>query len=95
MLPLRLFVPIVRVGELLCVKGNSRDSKTASSAKGGHTERNLCFFISCRFTNLPLEVTAGAVESLAEDVKWSLETPEMEEEERPWYRFSHVVGMTL
>ncbi|KAL8447912.1 hypothetical protein Emed_004207 [Eimeria media] len=67
------------------------------SLKGSKAERetNACLFLSSRYTNLPLEVAAEAAEALLEDVKWSLETEEMEEEERPWYRFTHVVGVTL
>lgn len=73
--------------------GNPTREEARKSTQASNINSGL--FLSCRYTNLPLEVAAEAAEALAEDVKWSLETPEMEEDERPWYRFSHVVGVTL
>ncbi|KAL8271251.1 hypothetical protein Esti_004817 [Eimeria stiedai] len=87
-----------RLGNLLPLAGSSGSSKAGKGAvKGGSkaAAANACLFISSRYTNLPLEVAAEAAEALIEDVRWSLETNEMDEEERPWYRFTHVVGVTL
>lgn len=83
---------------LLASTESTRSSAAAKhgAVRGRLLEKiNACLFISCRFTNLPLEVAAEAAAALAEDVRWSLETPEMDEDERPWYRFSHVVGVAL
>ncbi|KAL8437176.1 hypothetical protein ACSSS7_001155 [Eimeria intestinalis] len=78
-------------------QSSSSSSSCKGTVKGGSKTAagNTCLFISSRFTNLPLEVAAEAAEALIEDVRWSLETPEMDEEERPWYRFTHVIGVTL
>ncbi|KAL8453888.1 hypothetical protein Emag_001696 [Eimeria magna] len=77
------------------LSSSSKAGKGAVKDGSKATRPNACLFISSRYTNLPLEVAAEAAEALIEDVRWSLETPEMDEEERPWYRFTHVIGVTL
>lgn len=87
--------------ELQRLLAPTEGTRTSTAAKDGAgrgrplEKINACLFISCRFTNLPLEVAAEATAALAEDVRWSLETPEMDEDERAWYRFSHVIGVAL
>ncbi|XP_026192608.1 uncharacterized protein LOC34622560 [Cyclospora cayetanensis] len=75
--------------------GASKATKGKADTSETRGETMTGLLIGCRLRNLPLEVAAEAAEALAEDVKWSLETPEMDEEERPWYRFTHVVGTAL
>ncbi|KAL8434243.1 hypothetical protein Efla_002008 [Eimeria flavescens] len=92
------WVPYIFAGKLLPIREVSNSSKTEDleqKKRPNAVKTNASLFISGRFTNLPLEVAAEAAEALVEDVRWSLETPEMEEDERPWYRFTHVIGVAL
>lgn len=64
-------------------------------SKNSDCKDQVGILIGSRFANLPLEVTVAAAESLKEDIQWSMSTPEMNEDERLYYDFKYVVGITL
>ncbi|CDJ42312.1 hypothetical protein, conserved [Eimeria tenella] len=70
-------------------------SSSSSSKGSSSSSNNPCVLICGRYRNLPLEIVAESYLSLLEDVKWSLQTEEMDEAERKFYKFSHVLGVAL
>lgn len=55
--------------------------------------REVGLLLTERFANLPLELVPPLHKALAEDIEWSCTTPECPEDERPFYRFSHFLGL--
>jgi len=49
--------------------------------------------LSERFVNLPPELVGPLHGALQEDIVWSCSTPECPEDERPFYGFTHFVGV--
>lgn len=49
--------------------------------------------LSERFENLPPELVGPLHSALQADIAWSCSTPECPEDERPFYRFTHFVGV--
>jgi len=47
-----------------------------------------------RFTNLPPQLIPPLHRSLVGDIEWSCTTPECPEDERPFYFFSHFIGVS-
>ena len=72
-----------------CSSNSSKDGSV------GLSDLNPAVFISSRYRNLPLVLVAEGILSLTGDVAWSLETEEMPPEEKPFYKFTHVLAVTL
>lgn len=49
--------------------------------------------LSERMVNLPPKLIPPLHKVVLEDIEWSCSTPEMPEDERPFYRFTHFVGI--
>jgi len=49
--------------------------------------------LSERFANLPPALIPPLHKALRDDIDWSCKTPECPEDERPYYRFKHFVGV--
>jgi len=61
-------------------------------AKQGKGEE-VGLFISERAVNLPPECVAPLQQAIVDDIEWSCTTPECPEDERPFYFFSHFIGI--
>ncbi|ESS32797.1 p21-carboxy-terminal region-binding protein [Toxoplasma gondii VEG] len=55
---------------------------------------NCGWMVKERVSNTPPALIPTMFSSLLEDVNWSLATEEMDEEERPFYNYTHVVVLT-
>merc|ERR1712228_1134121 len=49
--------------------------------------------LSERFMNLPHEMVVAMHRSILEGIEWSCTTPECPPEERPFYGFTHFIGV--
>eukprot|EP00920_Eleutheroschizon_duboscqi_P039035 GHVT01093874.1.p1 GENE.GHVT01093874.1~~GHVT01093874.1.p1 ORF type:complete len:384 (+),score=40.29 GHVT01093874.1:258-1409(+) len=74
-----------KLGKLLKIQ----DSGTASDRK-----REVAILIDERMYNIPPQLIPKLFQVIADDVKWSLETPEMPAEERPFYAYTDVIVLT-
>jgi len=59
--------------------------------QGKGVEVGLLF--SERMANLPVELVPPMHKALKDDIEWSCTTPECPEEERPFYFFTHLIGV--
>mmetsp|Transcript_27008 Transcript_27008/g.57222 ORF Transcript_27008/g.57222 Transcript_27008/m.57222 type:complete len:340 (+) Transcript_27008:63-1082(+) len=62
-------------------------------ASSGNSEKEVGLLLSERFINLPLELIPALHKAMKEDIDWSCETPECPPEERPFYGFTHFLGV--
>lgn len=59
----------------------------------GKKKHQIGVLFSERVPNVPPDVFGPLHRNLLEDVEWSCTTPECPEDERPYYFFTHVVGL--
>jgi len=69
----------------------SKDLKDLLGRKGKGTEVGV--LLSERFTNLPEDLIPPLHKALKEDIEWSCTTDECPKEERPFYFFTHLIGV--
>ncbi|PHJ19383.1 p21-carboxy-terminal region-binding protein [Cystoisospora suis] len=90
-----------KLDEVLCppvqlrVKGDGRASNSGSTSKVSTKGKpvNCGWLLKERLSNTPPQLVPRMFSSLLEDIEWSMTTEEMDEEERPFYAYTHV--MTL
>uniref|UniRef100_A0A0G4HUC5 Protein BCCIP homolog n=1 Tax=Chromera velia CCMP2878 TaxID=1169474 RepID=A0A0G4HUC5_9ALVE len=71
-------------------KGTERGKEKEEKTKG----KEVGLLINERVLNLPPPLVAPLVGEVLKDVDWSLEAEEMPEDERRFYRFSHLIGVS-
>lgn len=93
----KLSWPAIIRDQLLAKAKKHADGPTATKLeallqrKSGTEELGL--LINERFVNLPPQLVPPLHKALIEDIEWSCTTPECPADERPFYRFSHLLGV--
>lgn len=62
----------------------------------GTTDKNkiVGLLLNERLVNIPQQIAPEILSNLRKDVKWSQRTPECPEDERPFYFFTHLIGIS-
>ncbi|PFH34958.1 hypothetical protein BESB_058450 [Besnoitia besnoiti] len=68
--------------------------KPSEESAAGSANTNCGWLVKERLSNTPPALVPSMFSSLLEDIAWSLTTEEMEEEERPFYNYTHVAVLT-
>lgn len=79
----------------LSVKGdqNASDGGATSGVSRKGKPINCGWLLKERLSNTPPQLVPRMFSSLLEDIEWSMATEEMDEEERPFYAYTHVVTL--
>lgn len=86
------------IGNALIAKAKKHaDAKVVEKLQSllhSHAGTEVGLLFHERFMNMPLELVPPLHQALLDDIKWSCTTPDCPEDERPFYRFTHFVGVT-
>ncbi|CBZ54066.1 hypothetical protein NCLIV_045000 [Neospora caninum Liverpool] len=80
--------------KLEAVLAPESDETAGKEGAGRKHEVNCGWMLKERVNNTPPALIPTMFASLLEDIAWSLATEEMDEEERPFYKYTHVVALT-